>query len=448
MAQKAIREYDAKSILARHWDTYFPKFNYPYQTILVETGEQLKKSAETTHPWLKEKPLVAKPDMLFGKRGKNGLVLFKINRPGDVTLEDAIKWIDEKRATKQKVYFSFDGDTPTGEPSEDYLTHFIVEPFTPHTQEQEYYISATVVGDDDVLYMSAEGGMEVEENWDKVVEVRFKITDSEEEIAKRIRENIPTDVKEEDKENFAEFAIGFFQAYRELNFAYLEINPFVMQGEKIELLDMVAKLDDTAGFMMVDHWGKIEFPMPFGMEAKSKEEQAIEEADSKTGASLKLTVLKPEARIWTMVAGGGASVVYADTIADFAGIDDLANYGEYSGGPTTGETRFYAETILDLMTREKDAQGRDKILIIGGAIANFTDVAKTFTGIIQAFEQYADKMKDVGVKIYVRRGGPNYEKGLKDIKEAAERLGLPIDVHGPDTHITDIVRMALEEDKA
>jgi ATP-citrate lyase beta-subunit len=97
------------------------------------------------------------------------------------------------------------------------------------------------------------------------------------------------------------------------------------------------------------------------------------------------------------------------------------------------------------MTREKDAQGRDKILIIGGAIANFTDVAKTFTGIIQAFENYADKMKDVGVKIYVRRGGPNYEKGLKDIQEAADRLGLPIKVHGPETHLTDVVRMALED---
>ncbi len=78
------------------------------------------------------------------------------------------------------------------------------------------------------------------------------------------------------------------------------------------------------------------------------------------------------------------------------------------------------------MTREKDPKGRDKILIMGGAIANFTDVAKTFTGIIQAFDNYADKMKDVGVKIYVRRGGPNYEKGLKDIGEAGKRLGLNI----------------------
>ncbi len=446
MAQKSIREYDAKSILARHWDKYFPGFNYPYQTVLVESGDELKKAAEGNSPWLKEKALVVKPDMLFGKRGKNGLVLFKVNKPGDVTLEDAAKWIDEKRAEKTKVYFSFDGDTPTGEPSEDYLTHFIVEPFTPHDQSEEYYISATVVGDEDVLYMSAEGGMEVEEGWDeKVTEVAFPITATEEEIAEKIRANVPADVKDEDKEAFADFAIGFFKAYRELNFAYLEINPFVMQGKNIELLDMVAKLDDTAGFLMKDEWGDVEFPTAFGMEEKSPEVLAIEEADAKTGASLKLTLLKPDARIWTMVAGGGASVVYADTIADMAGIEDLANYGEYSGGPTTGETKFYAETIFDLMTREPDPKGRGKVLIIGGAIANFTDVAKTFTGIIQALENYHEKLKSVGTKIYVRRGGPNYEKGLKDIKEAADRLGLYMEVYGPETHVTDIVRMALEK---
>ena len=445
MAQKAIREYDAKSILAKHWNKYFPNFTYNYETVMVKNGSELTESAKE-NGWLNEKTLVAKPDMLFGKRGKNNLVLFKDNKPGDVSLAKAASWIDEKSSTEQKVYFSFDGDTATGEPSVDKLTHFIVEPFTPHEQAEEYYVSATCVGDNDVIYMSAEGGMEVEEGWDeKVTEVAFPITATEDEIAEKIRANVPADVAEKDKENFAEFCIGFFKAYRELNFAYLEINPFVMQGTKIELLDMVAKLDDTAGFMMVDEWGNVEYPTSFGMEAKSPEVEAIEEADSKTGASLKLTLLKPEARIWTMVAGGGASVVYADTIADMAGIDDLANYGEYSGGPTTGETKFYAETILDLMTREKDSQGRDKVMIIGGAIANFTDVAKTFTGIIQAFEGYAEKMKEIGIKIYVRRGGPNYEKGLKDIQEAADRLGLYIEVYGPETHVTDIVRMALEK---
>ena len=67
----------AKSILAKHWDKYFPNFTYAYETIMVQNGSELKEAAKA-NPWLKDKALVAKPDMLFGKRGKNGLVLFKV----------------------------------------------------------------------------------------------------------------------------------------------------------------------------------------------------------------------------------------------------------------------------------------------------------------------------------------------------------------------------------
>lgn len=41
------------------------------------------------------------------------------------------------------------------------------------------------------------------------------------------------------------------------------------------------------------------------------QEAYIADLDSKSGASLKLTILNQLGRIWTMVAGGGASVVYA-----------------------------------------------------------------------------------------------------------------------------------------
>jgi len=435
MAQRAIREYDGKAIFAKHWNDYFSGFHYSFKSVLVTSADELREKAkEHGFEWLNQEPLVAKPDMLFGKRGKNDLVLFKVEKPGDVTLEDAAKWIEEKQSHEVTLL--------TGQKG--MLTHFIVEPFTPHTQEQEYYISATVVDNDDVLYMSAEGGMEVEEGWEeKVNEVRIPINMSDEEMERAVRANVPDGIPDEAKERFGSFAIQFFKFYRDLNFAYLEINPIVMIGNDMHILDLVARLDDTAGFMMRDKWGDIEFPTPFGMEDMSPEEKAIAEADAKSGASLKLTILNPEGRIWTMVAGGGASVVYADTIADLAGVKDLANYGEYSGGPTESETQFYAETIFDLMTRYEDPRG--KILIIGGAIANFTDVAKTFTGIIKALNKYADKLKEHNTKIYVRRGGPNYEKGLRDIKEAAEKLGLYMEVYGPDTHVTDIVRMALEK---
>ena len=39
-------------------------------------------------------------------------------------------------------------------------------------------------------------------------------------------------------------------------------------------------------------------------------ESYISDLDAKSGASLKLTVLNQRGRIWTMVAGGGASVIY------------------------------------------------------------------------------------------------------------------------------------------
>ena len=41
------------------------------------------------------------------------------------------------------------------------------------------------------------------------------------------------------------------------------------------------------------------------------QEAYIADLDSKSGASLKLTILNKKGRVWTMVAGGGASVIYA-----------------------------------------------------------------------------------------------------------------------------------------
>lgn len=77
----------------------------------------------------------------------------------------------------------------------------------------------------------------------------------------------------------------------------------------------------------------------------TKEEAYIARLDATTGASLKLTVLNAEGSIWTMVAGGGASVVYSDAIAAHGFAHELANYGEYSGAPTQNQTYEYAKTI-------------------------------------------------------------------------------------------------------
>lgn len=225
---------------------------------------------------------------------------------------------------------------------------------------------------------------------------------------------------------------------------------------------MAAKLDQTADFLCGPMWAvardvssttsgatgikadrgpPMVWPAPFGRDL-TKEEAYIQKLDASTGASLKLTVLNSEGRVWTMVAGGGASVVYSDAIAAAGFAHELANYGEYSGAPTEGQTYEYAKTIIDLMTRGTP-HPEGKVLIIGGGAANFSDVAATFKGIIRALKEYKEGLLRHNVKIWVRRAGPNYQEGLKAMRLCGESLGVFMKVYGPESPITAIVPMAL-----
>ncbi|MCK5295764.1 MAG: ATPase [Alphaproteobacteria bacterium] len=423
MAQRGIREFDGKKMLAKYWSKYFGSdFNYPGKTILVDSDTNMADLPKQ-HGWLKEEKLVVKPDQLFGKRGKHGLI------KANATFDEVKSWIAER----------MNKETTIGK-NTDKLTHFLIEPFVEH--KGEFYVAIKSNRAGDTIYFSNHGGVEIEEVWDTVVEIDVAI--DADVASSEIEKKLPSDTPEKYKKMFGEFVCGLFNFYKELGYTYLEINPFVVSGDTIVPLDMVARVDDTAHFECAEFWGDLDYPAPFGR-MLSKEEEYIKTMDMNSGASLKLTILNPKGRVWTMVAGGGASVIYADTIVDLGHGTELANYGEYSGNPSMDETYEYAKTLMDLMTREKDPQGRGKILDIGGGIANFTDVAKTFKGIIMALKDYQQKLIDTDVRIYVRRGGPNYQEGLDNLKKAADDLGIPIHVFGPDTHMTREAHMALQE---
>ena len=417
MAQRGIREYDAKRLLAGFLPEYLNEFSYKGDIALVGPETDLEDAA-STHPWLKTARLVVKPDQLFGKRGKHGLVLL------DADWNSAKKYITERMGREATI------GGITGR-----LSHFLIEPFVPH--EEEYYIAISSDNDGDNIFFSSRGGVLVEENWDRVIRLHVGTLDGIE--GRDIKSKLPAELSEK-AEAVERFIKALWRFYADTGFAYLEINPFTFKDGSIVPLDMVAKLDDAEEYWQRKRWSGLAFPEPFGR-SLTKEELFIKDIDSKTGASLKLTILNAEGRVWTMVAGGGASVIYADTISDLGFAAEMANYGEYSGDPNTEETYYYTSTILDLMTRKKDPRG--KVLLIGGAIANFTDVAKTFKGVVMALEEYQKKLQETGVRIYVRRGGPNYEQGLKLMRGLGKRLGVPIEVYGPETHMTRIVPLAL-----
>lgn len=428
MARKKIREYHGKRLLARHIPTLtkLPVDKHPSLPCALISKDTNWKRVEESEEWMSKTKLVVKPDMMFGQRGKHDLVLL------NASVEQAKEFIDqrmEKEVTVNKV------TAP--------LTHFLIEPFVKHTTE--YYVSILAERETTRIVFSPFGGIHVEENWEKTKEIDVEVGENIDKVDMSLFQKVlEGEGESQDKiEIILEFIRTLFRLFEYLDFAMLEINPFVLNeaGQPVPL-DLVAEVDDTAFFKNQVKWGDLPFPLPFGR-LLSPEEQFIQELDSKTGASLKLTILNPQGRIWNMVAGGGASVIFADTVCDIGYAHELANYGEYSGAPSEEETYLYAKTVISLATRNPDSS-KPRALLIGGGIANFTDVAVTFKGIIHALIEAKDKLKECNMHIWVRRGGVNAQSGLEQMRALGKQLDIPVSVYGPETHMTFIVQDAVK----
>jgi len=419
MSARAISEASGKRLLNCQLEANCGAAVCRFASVTTETDWD-KLAAENA--WLNSEKLVVKPDQLIKRRGKLGLI--KVN----ANFSEVKEWVIERMGREQQI------GKASGK-----LKRFIIEPFVAHKQEEEAYVCIYSIRDKDVILFHHEGGVDIGDVDSKAVKLEVEVQDKMEVNEQLVKTTLLGSQKTE-KDLVAKFITALYKQYVALHFTYMEINPVVITSGKVYILDLAAKLDATADFVCRGKWGDVEYPPPFGRDAYP-EEAYIADIDAKTGASLKLTILNAAGRIWTMVAGGGASVIYSDTICALGGSTELANYGEYSGAPSEQQTYDYARTILSMMTREKHQDG--KVLIIGGGIANFTNVAATFKGIVRALEEFQTAIRDHQIKIFVRRAGPNYQEGLRVMREVGQNLGIPLFVFGPETHMTAIVGMAL-----
>eukprot|EP00758_Cryptobia_borreli_P002519 Tbor_TRINITY_DN3092_c0_g1::TRINITY_DN3092_c0_g1_i1::g.17294::m.17294/K01648/ACLY; ATP citrate (pro-S)-lyase len=423
MARKKIREYVAKRLLKDNHRS-LPESFQPIQVCPTTDWLQLRED----YPWLLVAKLVVKPDMLFGQRGKHDLVALNIS-------------FDEAEAfVKGKIGQIITVGTPG---VTDVVTHFIIERFVSH--DNEYYLSIQCHRDFTSIELSHKGGINVEENWDSLKKINVPLGDVP---------VLPCDDFMKDFGSAAtpmwRFVLEVFRVFEDLDFTMMEFNPLCMVEEKGENLiiplDMRAELDDTAAFKNLKKWEGIgDFPRVFGHRNCEAEDKVVK-LDSQTGASLKLSIINPAGRMWLLVAGGGASVIYTDTVVDLGYGETLGNYGEYSGNPTDEDTYQYTCCLLKVATRlDDECPHKGRCLLIGGGIANFTDVKATFTGIIRALLQYANKLQAAEFHIFVRRGGPNYDAALKMMKEIELGLGVTVSVFGPDTPMTRVVHLAADK---
>lgn len=397
MANVGIREFDAKRMFFSYlWQSY----NGKKITSLDDFS-----SLET------QKKYVIKPDQLFGKRGKLGLIWVKL------TLDEVKKWFWEKNNTEISI-----------KETKGILDTFLLEEFIPHTDE--YYVAIKGERDYDEIFFSNFWGIDVEENWEKVQSIKVWVLEN-------INEQKLSEIFQIKDEKILQVIIQLFSFYRNEDFTYLEVNPFCFDERNGDLvvLDMVAKIDDTAFFLHPETWQDLEFPNTFGFEENARE-RYIKELDQKTGASLKMKFLNTNWKIWTLLSWGGGSLVMTDTLWYLWYDKEIANYWELSGDPDRFYTREYTKVLFEQMLESPNP----KYLIIAGAIANFTQIDKTFTGIIDVLEEKSEEIRKKWIQILVRRWGLNDKIWLKLLSDACEKLWIPCKVADSNVYMTDILK--------
>ena len=148
MSAKAVREHYGKTLLARHLSEH--GVNVDARGFLVRSDVKDASSEHTwaslldENPWAKTTKLVAKPDQLIKRRGKAGLVY--VNK----TISEVQSWVDSKL-----------GQTVTVDNVEGILHTFLVEPFVPHQQEDEFYVAITSDREGETLLFCRDGGVDV-----------------------------------------------------------------------------------------------------------------------------------------------------------------------------------------------------------------------------------------------------------------------------------------------
>jgi ATP-citrate lyase beta-subunit len=389
--------------LLKKWGMSVPGY------VVVRSVEQLDQSA-SEKLWLRESRLVVKAHEAVGSRMKLGLV--KV----DLDLAAA------RKAAKDMLGKQVGGGMT--------ISQVIVSEMIPH--KEEYYISVKSTREGAELLLANVGGIEIESNWEKVAKLPVRIgevptKDQLTDLAHRAgfgKDLFPV---------VAEFASKLYQCFENEDAQYLEINPLVIRSSERELvaLDAVTLLDADARFRHPD-WD-FSFAAEFGR-PYTENERSVMEVDSKIKGSVKFIEI-PGGDTALLPAGGGASVFYTDAVVALGG--KPANYAEYSGDPPDWAVEVLTEKVCSLPNIKR--------IIVGGAIANFTNVKKTFAGIIAGFRKAQAAGKMDGVEIWIRRGGPYEKEGLAAMK-ALEAEGFLIHVFDRYTPLTDIVDMSLKKE--
>ncbi len=197
-------------------------------------------------------------------------------------------------------------------------------------------------------------------------------------------------------------SLKLYHCFQQFDCRMIEVNPLIRTTEqKLIAADAVAVLDDDADFRR-----EIKFSERTDIRKATAREIAARQIDKDDyrGVAGK-TFLDLDGDIAILTSGGGASMTLMDSLINLGG--KPANFTEYSGDPPTEKVEKLTRIVLD----KKNISG----MLIGGVIANFTNIAATLQGVLNVLKE-----RKPDFPIVIRRAGPHDEEAKEMINQAKD----------------------------
>ena len=342
-------------------------------------------------------PIVAKVQVLSGKRGKSG----------------GIKILKNKNQffffCKESFGKSFNGED----------VRFIVLAEKVEI-EKEYYVSITYDTSEKIpfLLFCEKGGVDIEEIKQKDPEAIVRI-DIDPLVG--VKEKFLKNKLDSQNKNLVGFVGRLWDAFWRNDCRLVEVNPLAQVKDHLIAIDAKVILDDNGlarhKDLDVTSKGAIS-AIPTARELEAKE---IDSEDYRGSAGS--TFIELGGDIAILASGGGASLLVMDSLIAAGGRP--ANYTEYSGNPPAEKVEKLSKITLS----------RENLCgcLVAGAVANFTDIHETLSGFVRGLKSIKPKPT---YPIVIRRGGPRQEEAYKILEEFSKKEGFDIHLFGPETPIS------------
>lgn len=214
----------------------------------------------------------------------------------------------------------------------------------------------------------------------------------------------------------------------------LELNPIRMRPGRDGRLTPVA-CDFKCGFDRDDaRVARLGLPEYLFASDISAFEQEVNQLRTHQGQS-DVFVINDKGTILAPTFGGGANSLVTEVLGDAAIISS-----DFGGNPPYEKMKAVASICY------KHFLAQTNVLFIIGGKSNNTDILETFRGMGDALREHFSANGPTPLYVVVGRGGPNLVRGMGNLADTLDSLGIPYRFFGFDSAISEVVNYAKKVD--